>query len=227
MKICSFCDLEKSFDNFFKGSTSKDGYRNKCKLCISIQQKDYYENNKEIINAKNKIYAQKNKHKKKKYIPYSEYGKQYYEKNKEAHKKVQLRYREKYKDKLKEKARAYKQKNKDIIRAKRNEKRRTNINFKLSESLRKRLQLALKHNFKKGSAVNDLGCSIEQLKTHLAVQFKPGMSWDNWKFDGWHLDHIIPLCKFDLTDSEQFKKAVHYTNLQPLWASENMSKNGK
>jgi hypothetical protein len=50
------------------------------------------------------------------------------------------------------------------------------------------------------------------------------MSWDNWGTHGWHIDHIIPLSSFDLTDREQFLKACHYTNLQPLWAADNIRK---
>jgi hypothetical protein len=64
------------------------------------------------------------------------------------------------------------------------------------------LRTALKNNSKRGSAVKDLGCSIEELKIYLESKFLPGMSWDNWSPDGWHIDHIKPLSKFDLTDRE-------------------------
>jgi len=50
------------------------------------------------------------------------------------------------------------------------------------------------------------------------------MSWDNYGYYGWHVDHIIPLSAFDLTDPIQFKKAMYYTNLQPLWMEENLAK---
>lgn len=53
------------------------------------------------------------------------------------------------------------------------------------------------------------------------------MSWDNWSLKGWHIDHIYPLSKFDLTDPKEFKKACHCTNLQPLWATENIIKSAK
>lgn len=77
--------------------------------------------------------------------------------------------------------------------------------------------------------MRDLGCTIEELKAHLESLFKPGMTWDNWGHTGdvWHLDHIIPLASFDLTDPEQVKLACHYTNLQPLWATENLQKGAR
>jgi len=103
-------------------------------------------------------------------------------------------------------------------------KRLTDINYKLRTSLRSRLNAALKHEYKYGSAVKDLGCAIHELKEYLESMFQEGMTWENYGRTGWHIDHIIPLCRFDLTDYEQLKKACHYTNLQPLWASENLSK---
>jgi len=96
--------------------------------------------------------------------------------------------------------------------------------FKLSVNIRKRLGVALRNNQKSGSAIRDLGCSIEELKLHLENKFQPGMAWENWALDGWHIDHIIPVKNFDLTDREQFLKACHFTNLQPLWAKDNLSK---
>jgi len=94
-------------------------------------------------------------------------------------------------------------------------------------NLRSRLNSALKNNQKVGSAVNDLGCSIEFLKKHLEKQFKEGMNWNNYGLYGWHIDHIKPLDCFDLSDREELLKACHYTNLQPLWAEDNLSKGSK
>lgn len=105
--------------------------------------------------------------------------------------------------------------------------RRTSPQVKLSHHLRARVCTALTLNYKSGSAVRDLGCSIEYLKAYLEGQFEPGMTWDNWGRHGWHIDHIVPLAAFDLTDPEQFRQAVHYTNLQPLWAKDNLRKAAK
>jgi hypothetical protein len=70
-----------------------------------------------------------------------------------------------------------------------------------------------------------LGCSLSELVRHLESKFLPGMSWD--KRNQWHVDHIKPLCAFDLTDPEQQALAFHYSNLQPLWALDNMRKGGR
>ena len=102
--------------------------------------------------------------------------------------------------------------------------RNNNHDFKLRESLRSRLGKAIKNNQKAGSAVKDLGCTIPELKQYLESKFQEGMTWDNWGVHGWHIDHIIPLASFDLSDRERFLKACHYTNLQPLWAKDNLSK---
>jgi len=99
--------------------------------------------------------------------------------------------------------------------------------FRLRSVLRARLHGAVSGEQKTGSAVRDLGCSVLELKAHLEARFRPGMSWENWSKEGWHIDHIQPLASFDLTDREQFLKACHYTNLQPLWAEENLKKGGR
>ena len=102
-----------------------------------------------------------------------------------------------------------------------------NSQYKLAKLLRNRIKIAIKNGSKKGSAIRDLGCSITDLKKWIESKFKAGMTWNNWTHKGWHLDHIRPLKSFDLTDLEQFKVAVHYTNLQPLWAKENQAKGAK
>lgn len=99
------------------------------------------------------------------------------------------------------------------------------MNFRLACNLRNRLYSVLKQGYKSGSAIADLGCSIDDLKSWLEQNFKPGMSWDN--YGEWHIDHIVPLSSVDLTDRKQLKKVCHWFNLQPLWADENLSKGSR
>jgi len=102
---------------------------------------------------------------------------------------------------------------------------KADVRFRLRRNLRERLRQAIKGNFKTGSAVADLGCSIPELKLHLENQFQPGMSWEN--YGEWHIDHIRPLASFDLADREQFLQACHFSNLQPLWEEDNRKKADK
>ena len=104
---------------------------------------------------------------------------------------------------------------------------KNDIKFKIATTLRSRLYHAINNNQKVGSAIDNLGCSVKELKLYLESQFQEGMTWDNWSKYGWHIDHIKPLSSFDLSDPEQFKKACHYSNLQPLWAEDNLKKSNK
>ena len=99
--------------------------------------------------------------------------------------------------------------------------------FRLKGNLRTRLRQALKGTYKSARTLELLGCTVEELRAHLEAQFKPGMTWENQSFHGWHVDHIRPCASFDLTDPEQQRICFHYTNLQPLWATENLSKGAK
>jgi hypothetical protein len=94
-------------------------------------------------------------------------------------------------------------------------RRKNDPKFKLLVYLRTRLNRAIKINQKKGSAIKDLGCSIEFLKQYIESKFYGKMTWKNWG-EVWELDHIKALFKFDLMDRKQFLKAVNYKNLQPL-----------
>jgi hypothetical protein len=101
-----------------------------------------------------------------------------------------------------------------------------NINYKLGTLLRTRIWSSLKKQGlkKKDSTMSLVGCSKEELIKHLESQFKEGMNWENWSLNGWHIDHIRPCSSFDLSDPAQVKECFHYSNLQPLWAIENLKK---
>lgn len=117
--------------------------------------------------------------------------------------------------------------NREEYNAYHRERYKNNINHKLAGRIRDRLSSALKGKTKPASAIKMLGCTIDELKIHIESKFYEGMTWNNWDKHGWHIDHIIPLDSFDLTDKEQFGKACHYTNLQPLWAIDNWSKGNR
>ena len=72
-----------------------------------------------------------------------------------------------------------------------------------------------------------LGCTINEGKAHLERQFADGMTWENHGLYGWHIDHIRPVASFDLTDPAQQAACFHYTNLQPLWAADNLAKSDR
>lgn len=103
--------------------------------------------------------------------------------------------------------------------------RKLNPQVSIRDSLRRRLNNALKNKQKSGSAIKDLGCTIVEFMIHIESKFQLGMSWDN--YGKWHIDHIKPLSKFDLTKRAELLEACHYSNLQPLWAKDNLSKGSK
>jgi hypothetical protein len=105
--------------------------------------------------------------------------------------------------------------------------RQTDLNFRMLGNLRTRIYHAMKKDTKGKKTKELLGCSIQEFKIYLESKFREGMSWDNYGKYGWHIDHIIPCSSFDLKDIEQQKICFHYTNLQPLWAKDNLSKGNK
>ena len=203
-KICSKCQTQKAHVDFYK---KRDGYDSRCKLCVSKYKKMKY------INPHSKEKRQelhlKNKERN------NNYCKQYYQKNK---------------SKIKIKHALYKRLNRPLINSRNKkrlkERRISDLNFKLKEILRRRINYVIKNNnvIKCERTLELLGCSLDELKLHLESQFKKGMTWKNHTQKGWHIDHIKPCASFDLTNNEQQKQCFHYTNLQPLWWYENLSK---
>lgn len=129
-------------------------------------------------------------------------------------------------------AKAYRDKTKDNPEVKKRASlatqnyRRNNPLEKLKHLLRARLKTALKGNFKTGSAVRDLGCTIEFLKLWLEAQFQHGMTWENHgnRKGQWSIDHIYPLSKVNLNNREDVLRVCNYQNLQPLWYIDNIKK---
>ena len=100
-------------------------------------------------------------------------------------------------------------------------------NERIASIIRSRITSALKYGYKSASTEKLIGITFPELKIYLENKFKPGMTWENHGLYGWHVDHRLPLSSFDLTNPEEQRKAFHFTNLQPLWAKENLQKHSK
>jgi hypothetical protein len=200
MRRCTKCKQNKAAEDFNKK-------RSECKECQKEYLKAWYQQNRE----KRKEYLKQNR----------ERIKAYYQQNREKRKEYLKAYYEQNRERIK----AYREQNRDKRRIYKRNKRKTDINFKLTENLRKRLRKVLNGKSKSKKTMDLIGCSADFLKKHLENQFQPGMSWENYGFYGWHVDHIVPCASFDdLDDPKQQQKCFHYTNLQPLWAKDNISK---
>lgn len=132
-------------------------------------------------------------------------------------------------DKIKQKTLQYYQENKVTMLKKRNERakvrRKTDPMYLMKRRIRNRTYLALRSKGwnKNNKFVQYIGCSQEELKLHIEKQFVTGMSWEN--ANEWHVDHIIPLDSADTI--EDLYRLSYYTNLQPMWATDNIKKGAK
>lgn len=231
-KICSKCKIKKLLSDFRNKRATYDGKRPECKDCQNLYQKEYNQKNKINISKKNKIYRQKNiskvKQKQKEY--YIKNAKQYaiYRKQrKEIHSEYMKIYRQKNKKKIAKQTKQWKKNNREKLKVIRQNKYKNDIEYRLTLLLRSRMKHALNGKLKTDTTKKLLGCSLNDFKKYLESKFLKGMSWNNYGRYGWHIDHIIPCASFDLTDPEQQRKCFHYTNLQPLWAEDNLQKHCK
>lgn len=204
MKRCSKCNEVKPVTEFGKLSKAKDGLRYHCKEC----RNKYYQKNQKYIIKRSKIYYEENKGR------ISEITKAYKEENKEWYREYHQKYYIENIEDIKE-------------RVKQNHYQRMeeDIGYKLLQRCRARLYKAIKENNKSASTRELIGCTTDKLKEHLESQFTEGMSWEN--YGEWHIDHIKPCSMFDFTKEEHQRECFNYTNLQPLWAKDNMKKSDK
>ncbi len=212
MKICVKCKIEKSLTDFSKGN-GVDGLFCWCKDC----HHEYGRTNK--IRIKSRAHARYEKNKE----AISKKLKEYYE----THRVEIIEKQKIYQETHKEERKLYLKQNNETIRAYVRNKRKNDINFRLTGSLRNRVRKAVKGINKSKSTLELIGCSIEELKQYLEKHFQLGMNWDNYNYRGWHIDHIRPCASFDLNKPEEQRKCFHFTNLQPMWRKENQKKGSK
>ena len=216
-KQCTKCGIFNPLSEFHKKSRAKDGLSPWCKTCCAKSKKDHYERNKKKIRAKQAKWYEENKEK------HLAKNKQYYEANRER----QLEYRKEYRKKNADKIRQYRHDERTKQRANElsREKYHNNIAYRLSKRVSNEVWKGLNRTGTSkagGRTWNHLPYNPEELKQHVESLFQEGMSWEN--YGEWHVDHRKPCSSFDLVEEDEQRKCFHYTNLQPMWAIENLSK---
>ena len=200
--------------------------------------KQYHLKNKERKKEYDKRWYLKNKERKKEYYKryrlkyrewYKKYSREYRLKNKEKIKKHKKEYDSR--PEVKKHKKEYQLKNKDRISEWRRgwdkNKRLTDPNYRIVDSLRSRLYKLLKGKDKSASTMELLGCTIDELWTHLESKFEPWMTKENYGRGGWDVDHIEACSKFNLTDPEQQRICFHWSNLQPMEHIANVKKGAR
>lgn len=210
-RFCIGCEEYKELNCFY--FRNKKAPYGRCKKCRNEVGKKWVENNKEKRKESANKYARRRtaelSTEEKKII-----AKKNYQKYKSKVKLFQVEYNIKNREIIREKRRAY-----DKIR------RKKDPLWKLKESCRSRVKsiLKIKGIKKQNKNIEILGATWEIVKFHLERQFKKGMTWEN--HGEWHIDHIIPIAS--AKNKEEVILLFHYTNLQPLWAKENVEKRDK
>lgn len=228
-KICSKCKIEKEVCEFYKNPKKENEFRNTCKICMNKNSKRYYQNNieseRERIRKYSKEYYLNNKITEN--IRFKNYRNNNLEKVKEIQRLSKKKEREKNPEKFINLTREWRKNNPGYNVTYNKNRRQIDPLFKLKLTIRSRIRtfLNIKNIIKKNKTFDIVGCPPIFLKEHLEKQFTDGMSWENHGLYGWHIDHIIPLSS--AKTEEEIYKLCHYTNLQPLWAEDNLKKNGK
>jgi hypothetical protein len=198
-KICSKCKEEKEVCEFYISFKNKLKYRSHCKICMNKSSTNHYELNRKEISSKQKIKRDLNP------------------------------------EINKNRCRLYKEKNPNYFRnwveENRNHRKEYIRNYnsspknKLKNSLRSRVNELMNKKYENPKTFDLLGCEFNEFLLYIENKFKDGMSWDNYGYYGWHIDHIVPLSSAKTEDD--LKKLYHFTNLQPLWWGDNLKKSNK
>jgi hypothetical protein len=226
-KTCSCCGTEKPLGEFHRRYNRPGGFISHCKSCSRKKAAGWAKANPERVKAhalkSRKRNAEKNS------IRAAERYRANPEKSKERAArwvKVNPEKRAAYTEANREKFRAYHVVHNQERREERNEyaaeRRRADPAYAMVIRLRARVHQVLRGRQKAASTMELLGCTRAEFLAHIESRFQPGMTWENRSL--WHIDHILPCASFDLLDTEQQRICFHYTNLQPLWANDNLKK---
>jgi len=226
-KVCSKCGVSKSAEGFGRDNSKKSGVRSHCKECVCENTKKYNASHKEAVQKRKAEHRNKPEVKALEKKRYKEYYhrpdvKARYEEYRNAP-DIKERYEEyRNKPEVIERKKQLEKENAPLRNEQLKERYKNDKNYQLTAIVRSRIQKALKRN-KTNSSFEYLGCDVEFLKNWLEYRFDENMSWENMG-SYWHIDHIIPVHSFDITNSLEQKICFHWTNLQPLSATENLTK---
>jgi len=220
-KKCSKCDISKPLEQFPNDPKCSGGKRGTCKDCRLTQW----------VPEPNEILKCATCGEEKDHALFSKKGKQKPYECKACKNTRDSNKRNSDRDEFNRKQREDWAKNNE----KRNAARRKNLQRRRDEDSQYRMKMALhvrlydavkrQKGLKSAKTLELLGCTVEQLQTFLEAEFTNGMAWEN--YGEWHIDHIRPCASFNLADPEEQKKCFHWTNLQPLWALDNIRKGDK
>ncbi len=220
LKRCVKCETDKPIEQFNNISRSIDGKDGYCKDCRSIMNKDYRDNNGDILKIKASEFRSKNAE------LIRARSKKYKEENPEtvklANKASWIKNRHKYRDTIKQ----YRDTNKVELQAKKLAYRKNRVVVDVIYAMRVRVSGLIAASIrnsgwtKKSRTHEILGCSYKEFVTHIEKQFTKGMTWENRS--EWQIDHITPLATAK-TEAEVIA-LNHFTNLRPLWAKDNLAK---
>ena len=230
MKKCSKCQEFKDFEQFARRKESKDGFRGQCKSCynknprVKERVKEYYQNNRDFLlsrskNRKNEKIDINSKRRiiKRLFVQCSDdesvctkclsiKDKSFFVKDNSRHNGLSASCN-------------------DCKNAYARDRKKSDVTFRISTSIRSMISSYLKSSgiIKRKKSEEIFGCRYSEFKIYLESKFKEEMSWENYGL--WHIDHIVPI-SFAKTEEEIYLLS-HYSNLQPLWAKENLSKGNR
>ena len=235
MQTCKKCGIEKPLDEFHKSKNTKSGFCSTCKICAIARAKKWHFENKERHKESAKLYREKNKE------HLSNVAKQFAKNNPEKIKQYKAKWKRNNPDIVRRHSREFYHRNLESVKTRKkiyssnnkekinayNRKRRQKNDVKINVNIGNQLRQTMK-GLKKGERWFDiLGYNIDDLMARLQSMFLDGMSFDN--YGEWHIDHIRPISSFDFSNDpfKTAKKCWALSNLQPLWATENLKKGAK
>jgi hypothetical protein len=208
---CIYCRIDKDFSEFYyRNDIGK--YRASCKVCEKIRVNKYRLQNVDIIKEKKKQYWIKHK-----------------DKLNQINKEKSAIYRQNNIEKVRDSAKNWAKNNRDKQRNYINNRYKNDVKFNLNIKLRRRLFMSLKRAkaSKKNYTIKLLGCDLLFFKSYIESKFTNNMTWEDVLNGKIHIDHIIPCSYFNLEDEKEQEKCFNYSNLQPLWALDNLIKSNK